>query len=152
MPKSLMLFLLIFFTLIITSIVNSPESQAALQCGTADRCDEAARICRVNGDTWDAQNGVCKTKTSGGLIADLNDTQGKVEEYLQLAVNIVTAVAGLAIVSSVIISGIQYSTSGGNPQATAKAKERITQAIIALVASLLLYTFMQWLIPGGVFS
>lgn len=144
---------LLFLGFFLTLFNHQPQvSVAAPACGTPDRCETAAKACRDTGGSWDSAKGTCETRTSEGLITGVNDSTGRVEEYLQLAVNIFTATSTLAIVASVIIFGIQYSASGGNPQATAKAKERINGAFIALIATLLLYAFLQWLIPGGVFS
>ncbi len=58
---------------------------------------------------------------------------------------------GVIVIIMVIIGGIQYTTAGSNPQAVSSAKKKIMNAIISLVAFLLLYSFMQWLVPGGVF-
>jgi hypothetical protein len=50
-----------------------------------------------------------------------------------------------------IFGGIQYTTSGSNPQAVSAAKKKILNVVIALVAYALLYSFFQWLVPGGPF-
>lgn len=76
----------------------------------------------------------------------------KINDYIQTGVNLVTALAGLAITAAFIVGGIQYSTSGGNPTASAAAKKRIGNAVMALLALVFLYTFLQWLVPGGIFS
>jgi len=76
----------------------------------------------------------------------------KILGYLQTGINLVTAMAGLAITAGFIIGGIQYSTSGGNPNAAAAAKKRIGNAVLALLALVFLYTFLQWLVPGGIFG
>lgn len=76
----------------------------------------------------------------------------KIFDYIQTGVNLTTALAGLAIAAGFIIGGIQYSTSGGNPSAAAAAKKRIGSAVLALLALVFLYTFLQWLVPGGIFG
>lgn len=58
---------------------------------------------------------------------------------------------GVVVVTMIIIGGIQYVMAGPNPQAVSAAKKRILNAVIAFVAFLLLYSFMQWLVPGGIF-
>jgi uncharacterized ion transporter superfamily protein YfcC len=50
------------------------------------------------------------------------------------------------------MGGIQYSTSGGNPQAASAAKKRMSNAFLALLALVFLYTFLQWIVPGGIFG
>ena len=40
----------------------------------------------------------------------------------------------------------------GDPNHVAEAKKRISNALLALVAWLLIYAFLQWIIPGGLLS
>jgi hypothetical protein len=51
-----------------------------------------------------------------------------------------------------VVGGIQYAASGGDPNGVAAAKKRIANAIIALVTFGLLWAFLNWIIPNGVFS
>jgi hypothetical protein len=70
---------------------------------------------------------------------------------INAAINLLSASVGIIVVIMVIIGGIQYMTASGNPQAVAVAKKRITNAIIALVSLIFMYSVLQWLIPGGIF-
>ena len=56
---------------------------------------------------------------------------------------------GLIAVISIILGGIQYSASEGDPQKASKAKNRIVNTIFAIFAYALLYGFLQFLVPGG---
>lgn len=71
---------------------------------------------------------------------------------INLIVNILSVGVGVIVVTLIIIGGIQYSIAGDNPQALTAAKQRITNALIALFAYLFIFAFLQWLVPGGVFS
>lgn len=91
--------------------------------------------------------------SSGSTVSFESDPDAKkIQGYLQDGINLLTGLAGLAITASVIMGGIQYSTSGGNPQAASAAKKRISNAFLALLALVFLYTFLQWIVPGGVFG
>lgn len=70
---------------------------------------------------------------------------------LNIVLNFLSAGVGIVIVGMIILGGIQYSAAGDNAQAVAAAKQRIINALIALAAYLLMFAFLQWLIPGGVF-
>lgn len=72
-------------------------------------------------------------------------------QWAYLAINVLSAIAAVAIVTGIIVGGIQYSTAGANPQAVGAAKGRIINALIALLSLTFLYSFLQWLIPGGIF-
>lgn len=66
--------------------------------------------------------------------------------------NLLSAAIGIIVVIVIIMAGIQYTTSGGNPQVAAQAKKRIINAMIALVTWFFLFGILQWLIPGGIFN
>lgn len=141
-------------------IKTSAAGQKAKNCVSADSGgtwqdstgDNSRCIC-PDGKSLDSAGACVTDSTSSDTIAFETDEDGaKVISYLQDGINLLTALAGLAITSSVIIGGIQYSTSGGNPQAAASAKKRIGNAFLALLALVFLYTFLQWIVPGGIFS
>ena len=71
--------------------------------------------------------------------------------YINPAIKILGVLFGLIIVVSILLGSIQYITSEGDPQKASKAKNRITNSILAFFAYALLYGFLQFLIPGGVF-
>lgn len=81
--------------------------------------------------------------------SDLNESNCGIVKYLKIAINTLSALAGVVIIGSVIVGGIQYSTSADDPQAVAKAKGRIINALIALLLFMFGYGILVWLIPGG---
>jgi len=60
------------------------------------------------------------------------------------------ALTGVLVVISIIIAGIQYSSSNGDPSKVAAARKRILNAVIALLSFMFLYAFVNWIIPGGI--
>lgn len=59
---------------------------------------------------------------------------------------------GLVLIASIIYAGIQYTSSTGNPEATAAAKDRILNAIVGLLFYMLIFALIQYLVPGGLFN
>lgn len=57
---------------------------------------------------------------------------------------------GLVVVGSIIVGGIQYSASRGDPQATALAINRIRSSLIALLIYIFAYAFLNYILPGFV--
>ena len=98
------------------------------------------------------QDNTSEGESSGVTTVQTDGEGAKVFAYLQTGVNLLTGLAGLAITAGVIIGGIQYASAGGNPQAVAKARGRIINALVALLCLVFLYSFLQWLVPGGLFS
>lgn len=59
--------------------------------------------------------------------------------YLQIIINFAAGVIGVAVVLAIVISGFQYITSTGNPDAIKSAKKRLGNALLGLVLYLLMY-------------
>lgn len=72
-----------------------------------------------------------------------------ISKYLNPAVQLLSAAVGIVIVIAIVIGGIQYGSSAGDPQQAAAAKARIRNAIIALLTFLFLYALLNFLLPGG---
>lgn len=94
---------------------------------------------------------VCEDPAASGGSCDNNgcDLIGK---YVNPAITALSALVGVAAVASLIYGGIQYSTSNGDPQNVAQAKDRIVKTLIAFVMYLFLFAFLQFIVPGGVFK
>ncbi len=98
--------------------------------------------------------------TNGGCAdpaADPNlncDKQGCdfINKYINPAINLFSISFGLIAVISIILAGIQYSSSGGDPQKVTQAKQRISKTIFAIVAYFFLYALLQFIVPGGIFK
>jgi hypothetical protein len=71
---------------------------------------------------------------------------------IQTIVNFLSAGVAIVIAGSIIVAGIQYTMAGNQPQVLTSARNRIINSVIALFAFLLIFAFLQWVIPGGVFS
>ncbi len=71
---------------------------------------------------------------------------------LQLIVNFLSAGVGVIVTGVIIVGGNQYMAAGDNPQGVVAAKQRIYNGLLALVAFIFMFAFLQWLIPGGVFK
>lgn len=56
---------------------------------------------------------------------------------------------GIAVVGSLMFAGIQYTTSVGDPNSTAKAIERIKGTVIALLIYIFAFAIINWLVPRG---
>lgn len=68
---------------------------------------------------------------------------------LNLVIDIFSIGVGVLATIGIILVGIKYLTAGGNEEQTRKAKQRMLQIVIGIVAYALLYTGAQWLLPGG---
>ncbi|MDK2899248.1 MAG: hypothetical protein PWQ10_435 [Patescibacteria group bacterium] len=73
-------------------------------------------------------------------------------QLLLLVINILTAGVGIMAVAGVVYGSILYSSSGGSPEQTKKAIGIIINTFIGIVAYALMYAFLNFIIPGGLFT
>ena len=58
---------------------------------------------------------------------------------------------GIVVVGSIVVGGIQYIGSRGDPNATSHAINRIRSSVIALIIFIFAYAILDYLIPVGFF-
>lgn len=73
---------------------------------------------------------------------------GAIMDILKLVVNIMTIGIGILAAVGIAITGTQYLTAGGNEEKTKKAKRRLFEIVIGLIAYLLIYSILYFLLPG----
>lgn len=86
-----------------------------------------------------------------GATCDKNNCDF-ITKYLNPFINLFTIIFGLLAAISLIIGGIQYASSAGDPQKASAAKGRISKTVMAFFAYAFLYGFLQFLVPGGAFK
>lgn len=73
-----------------------------------------------------------------------------VKKYVDPFVAFMAALVGVAVVISIVIGGIQYGSSGGDPSKVTAAKNRIRNSIVALITFFFLFAILNFLMPGGI--
>lgn len=91
-------------------------------------------------------------KCVNGATPVADTTQSGIWGLLLLAINILTAGVGIAAVGGFVYAGILYTSSAGNPEQTKKAIEFIRNIVIGLVAYAVMFSFLNFIIPGGLFG
>ncbi|QQS18968.1 hypothetical protein IPL68_02830 [Candidatus Saccharibacteria bacterium] len=72
-----------------------------------------------------------------------------VAKYVNPAIKLFSMIAGVAIIAGVIMGGIQYSASTGDPQKAAAAKSKISKALVSLMVFMFLFAGIQFMSPGA---
>jgi len=91
-------------------------------------------------------------------IISCEETGGsKVEEsgiwgILLVAINILTAGIGVAAVGGIVYGSVMYTSAGGSPDQVKQARMIITNTIIGIATYALMFSFLNFLIPGGLFN
>lgn len=99
-----------------------------------------------NPETLKDENGdACTIVETSVLPGDMS-----IEDILKLVLNILVYGLGAAAVLGVIIAGIMYMTARDNEAQVAKAKTRLFEVVIGLIAWAVMFAVLNWLVPGGV--
>lgn len=86
-----------------------------------------------------------------GFDVGCKATGNPITDYLAGVLSVLAQGVGVVITLMIVISGIQYTASGGNPEAVAKAKARLGNAVVALIMFIFATALLNFLIPGGLF-
>lgn len=107
--------------------------------------------CQVGYDNppWDTKHTVCVANNN---VQNQLNTNPIFKDLNTVITYFLTPLVGIVIVGNLIAGGIEYSTAGGESAKVSAARKRIGNTFIALFAFLLLWAFVQWLVPGGVFG
>lgn len=72
-----------------------------------------------------------------------------IEKLLLLVLKILVYGLGAAATIGVVVAGIMYLTARDSEAQVAAAKKRLLDVVIGLVAWALMWTVLNWLIPGS---
>lgn len=90
-------------------------------------------------------------KTDTNCDSDvLNKENCGIVKILVDGINILSALAGMVIIGSIIIAGYQYMTARDNSGQIQQARTRIIWAISAMILFIFMYALLNFLVPGGV--
>ncbi len=123
--------------------------EQAIQNVRAGANQDAQDATKQNNECF--RNGNCSVNQSQFSVTNCqaNDKCDFVGKFLNPVIKFLAGGVGFVIVIVVIIAGIRYSASGGDPQKAAAAKKMIANAILAMVTYLFLYAILRWLLPGN---
>jgi len=71
---------------------------------------------------------------------------------LLTVINILTAGVGVAAVGGIVYGSVMYTSAGGSPDQVKQARMIITNTIIGIATYALMFSFLNFLIPGGLFN
>lgn len=73
-------------------------------------------------------------------------------KYINPLIAGLSVLAVLAAIIGIVIGGLQYASSSGDPQKAATARGKITKALFGFLTFLFLYSLLQFFSPGGITS
>jgi hypothetical protein len=130
------------------------NSNAADDCTASNSQNQAlCPHCSDNGDQKGCINpNSDNAVTCTGSSSSQNGQCDLIAKYVNPFIDILSVIFGLVAVISFILGGINFASSEGDPQKSSRAKQRIFNTIVAVVAYMFLFAFLQFLVPGGLFN
>lgn len=98
------------------------------------------------------QGQACANGGTTGYCSKTANGNNGITDLLFAVIRFLSAGVGLVVIASVIVGGIQYIVSRGDPNATGAAIKRLTSSVIALLVFIFAYAILNFLIPGGFFN
>jgi len=144
---------LVLFSTAMPMTMLQPALAAALSTGTVAVVAAPGNSCSLPDGSTDGViekdgNTCCPKKYANNP----NPIYCLYAKYINPTISLLSALVGVVVIIAIIYGAIEYTTSGGDPQRIASGKKRIIEALIGLVAFMLLYSLLQFLVPGGLFS
>lgn len=125
-------------------------------CSDTQQRDTAPTQCATQKYQCGTGDSAVKTTFNFGCVgAALEAKGGTINPLLDLFFAItrfITDGVGVILVIMMIVAGIRYTTSTGDPQKTEAAIKMIRGTIVGLLVYLFVFAAIQWLVPGGVFN
>lgn len=86
-------------------------------------------------------------------IINCNEKDGNaIWSLLLIVVNVMAGLVGVAAIGGFVYAAILYTSAGDKSAQVTKAKETLANVVLGLVLFALMWAFLQFLIPGGVFG
>lgn len=80
--------------------------------------------------------------------ANCGGGEAQLDTIVEGVVNILLYVVGVAAVVMLIVGGLRYITSNGDAQAASSARNTVLYSIIGLIAAIIAYAVINWIIGG----
>ena len=123
--------------MIATPVILSEPTNAATHCTLTSTLGNSKCDAKGNEDPNGAYNCSCDNGSGSSIV-----------DTLQFVINIFSVIIGVLAAIGIAITGVQYLTAGGSEDKTRKAKRRLFEIVIGIIAYVLLYAFLNWLIPS----
>lgn len=139
-----------------TTLVSAQQGLGSCEDADGDPSTVGCTAASCEGDTTlSADGSECVPVSQIDCDGDggaLNKDNCQIVAYLIIAINFLTAVAGVAIVGGMVYGGYLYLTARDNPGQVQSGRSKIVWSLVALLMLIFGYAALQWLVPGGVLN
>ena len=92
---------------------------------------------------------LAKSNTGNDYVKDVTDgEETDLTGVFKIIINVILGVVGLIAVVMIIIGGINFTTSQGDPAKTKKARDTVLYGIVGLVVALLAFAIVNFVLTN----
>ena len=130
--------------------LNYTFAKAVIQDGNGNSVDPSDLKSKSDSDNNSGSDSNSKKTPTAEAKTAILPSGWKIEDILNMILVVVTTGVGIAAVGSIVFAGILYITALDNAGQVSKAKTMIMNTVIGIIAYILMWAFLEWIIPGGV--
>lgn len=129
-----------------TANYNCPEGGAVIN----GKYSANGKVSTASAKTPAASGGDC-----GGVKTSINygcntAAGGPIYSFARAIISFASGLVGLVVIIMLIVGGIRYITSAGDPKLVSSAKKQIANSMIGLVLFALMLAILNFLLPKGI--
>ncbi len=128
-------------------LVLATSPAFALSDTAADAADERATAAG-NGECGGAKTSIITCDQKDGKELKDNGIWG----LLLIAINVMSAGVGVLAVGGIVYASIRIASAGDNAANVKKGVNMIINTVVGVLGYIAMYAFLQYLIPGGIFT
>ena len=130
--------------------LNYTFAKAVIQDGNGNSVDPSDLKSKSDSNNNSGSDSNSKNAPTAEAKTAILPSGWKIEDILNMILVVVTTGVGIAAVGSIVFAGILYITAKDNAGQVSKAKTMIMNTVIGIIAYILMWAFLEWIIPGGV--
>lgn len=135
--------------------LNSDTTQPKYGCGSNGTDQQGNEITGFTPTSIDfgCKGDACAPNApAGSSDAYCSTYHNGITDLIFAIIRFLSAGVGIVVVASIVLGGIQYTTSRDDPASTNAAITRIRSSLIALLIFIFAYAILNYLIPVGFFN
>jgi hypothetical protein len=125
--------------------LSTPSATQGYGCGSDDQTGGSDGLVRTTIDFGCKGNACAQGSTTGYCSTYHNG----IVDLLFALIRVLSDGVGIVVIGSIVVGGIQFSASRGDPSASAAAITRVRTSLIALLLFIFAYAILNYIIPNG---
>lgn len=134
---------------LVSTLGSLPAAAATNTCPPGQEAVTSGSCCLTN-DIQITSTGEASCVSSPAPCSKNSALDCLLTNYIDPLIALLSSAVGVVVVITIIRGALEYTSAGGDPAKVAAGKQHIISAIVGLFAYLVLFAFLQFIVPGGI--